>query len=75
MLAFAVVAAMLLATLVGAFAKSYVLGMSVLICPIIWICMISRGAFADSPGECWEGSVEPHETHRKQDMASHQDRG
>lgn len=54
MLAFAVVAAMLLATLAGAFAKSYVLGLSLLVCPIIWICMISRGAFADSPSECWQ---------------------
>jgi len=53
MLAFAIVASMLLATFVGAFAKSIVLGISVLVCPIIWICMISRGAFANSPAECW----------------------
>jgi len=54
MLAFAVVASMLLATLVGAFARSYVLGISVLVCPLMWTCMISRGAFARSPGECWD---------------------
>ena len=54
MVAFVVVAAMLLATLVGAFTKSYVLGTLALIGPIFGIGLLSRGTFAASPGECWD---------------------
>jgi hypothetical protein len=58
MLAFAVVAAMLVATMVGILAKSYALGAVVLVLPIVGIGLLSRGAFADRPDECW-GESEP----------------
>jgi hypothetical protein len=57
MLAFAIVMAMLLATMVGALTKSYTVGVLTLIAPIFWICQVSRGAFADRPAECWEEAI------------------
>jgi len=53
MLAFAIVIAMLLGAVVLTLTQSVVLGVVTLIGPILWICLLSRSAFANSPGECW----------------------
>lgn len=58
MLACTVVASIMLAAMVGAFANSYILGISTLLCPLLWITMVSRGAFADSPYECWYPQID-----------------
>lgn len=54
MLAFATVTAILLATLVGAWTGSVVLGILTLIAPVLWTCLLSRGVFAHDPAECWD---------------------
>jgi hypothetical protein len=62
MLAFVVVIAILLGAVVLTMMQSVVLGIVTLICPILWICLLSRGAFANSPGECWGVHAEPFES-------------
>ncbi len=53
MLAFTFAASIVLAIIAVTSTQSYILGIVSLFCPILWIVMLSRGAFADSPHECW----------------------